>query len=191
MKKPLEEEHSFSEIASMIRSMPDLDPPPDLLPSVMQSIRAVPASRWRRAWKWIRTPRAFTFTPLQAGGAAAVLAACLAFFLLLPGMAPVSPTVPEANGRIPVRISVAIPDARSVSVVGNFNNWRAQECEVHEEDGRKVWTVTLMLPEGRYEYGFLVDGRKIVPDPLALILEDDGFGNTNSVLVVGQDEKTT
>ena len=47
-----------------------------------------------------------------------------------------------------------------------------------------VWSLELSLPEGRYEYGFLVDGQRVIPDPRALIHQDDGFGNRNSVLIL-------
>jgi hypothetical protein len=40
------------------------------------------------------------------------------------------------------------------------------------------------LPDGRYEYMFLVDGQKMIQDPEALIHQEDGFGNQNSVLVL-------
>ena len=52
------------------------------------------------------------------------------------------------------------------------------------DESRKAWIVSLSLEKGRYEYAFLVDGEKIVPDPSALIDQDDGFGNKNSVLVI-------
>jgi len=87
--------------------------------------------------------------------------------------------------RIPIVLSLEVPDARSVAVMGSFNNWLPQECELQKHNGGAIWTVTLRLPAGRYEYAFLVDGGKIVPDPRAGLYQDDGFGNSNTVLVVG------
>jgi len=52
------------------------------------------------------------------------------------------------------------------------------------DEERKTWLLTVLLPEGRYEYSFLVDKQKVVPDPGSMLYQQDGFGNQNSVLVV-------
>jgi hypothetical protein len=48
------------------------------------------------------------------------------------------------------------------------------------------WSLTVLLPEGRHEYMYLVNGEKMILDPEALIRQEDGFGNQNSVLVLGR-----
>ena len=50
------------------------------------------------------------------------------------------------------------------------------------EDGR--WTKFIPLRPGRYEYKFLVDGSKWIPDPANRETIDDGFGWLNSIVVV-------
>ena len=40
------------------------------------------------------------------------------------------------------------------------------------------------LEKGRHAYAFLVDGKRLVSDPAALLGEEDGFGNRNSILVI-------
>ena len=50
-----------------------------------------------------------------------------------------------------------IPGARSVVLVGSFNEWDASMTRlVPDEDG--WWTATLPLPPGVYSYLFVVDG---------------------------------
>jgi len=89
----------------------------------------------------------------------------------------------EANGQNQVLFVMPAPGANSVSVVGNFNGWEA--TPLADENGDGVWTASILLPDGRYEYAFVVDGCWWGQDPLA-----DGyvhsFGEYNSVRYVGQ-----
>jgi len=70
-------------------------------------------------------------------------------------------------------------------VIGNFNEWHPTGFEMHRNDQSQPWSIQLQLPPGRYEYSFLVDGQKIIADPQAPFYQDDGFGNQNGVLIVG------
>ncbi len=74
-------------------------------------------------------------------------------------------------------------DVRSVSVAGSFNGWNARSLPMKREGG--VWTTTLVLPPGSYEYMFVENGKRWVTDPLATHTRDDGFGNRNAVLDLG------
>ena len=47
-----------------------------------------------------------------------------------------------------------------------------------------VWSVTLPLEPGHYEYMFVVDGQRWVGNPAAIEQADDGFGSRNAVLEV-------
>ena len=49
-------------------------------------------------------------------------------------------------------------------------------------DGR--WVFELELTPGRYQYTFVIDGKKWLPDPNATGIIPDGFGGMNSVLNV-------
>lgn len=91
----------------------------------------------------------------------------------------------QPRDRVRVVFNLAMPEARNVQVMGSFNGWRPQKCEVRKIGSEMSWSATLSLPPGRYEYVFLVDGEKIVSDPGQVLLQDDGFGNVNNVLVVG------
>ena len=51
------------------------------------------------------------------------------------------------------------------------------------------WSIRVPLGRGRYEYAFLVNGRTVVPDPKALLFQDDGFGNSNSIINIGNNHE--
>ncbi|MBS1714634.1 MAG: hypothetical protein JST30_09900 [Armatimonadetes bacterium] len=72
--------------------------------------------------------------------------------------------------------------AKSVAVAGSFNDWN-KDATLLKRDG-SVWTVRLQLPPGKYWYKFVVDGDTWTVDPKASKNEDDGNGNTNSVLYI-------
>lgn len=81
--------------------------------------------------------------------------------------------------RVPVELKLAGASARSVAVVGDFNGWDAATMN-KGDDG--VWRISLSLPPGRYQYAFVVDKEKWVPDPQAATLIDSGYGGADSVL---------
>jgi hypothetical protein len=179
------------EIACLIEGMPQLEPPESLLSGVIAAIRGKKLPWRRRFMIWLRSPRSITFTPLHVGALAAILVFFAAFIVLR--MDPKSPNRLASAGRrpTPVVFSLNLPEARSVALVGSFNQWRSQGFEMQREGSNKnVWTITLTLPEGRYEYAFMVDGEKLVADPQAGFYQNDGFGNENAVLILGnRDEK--
>ena len=72
--------------------------------------------------------------------------------------------------------------ARSVCVIGDFNQWSPQSHCMQAR--QKNWRLTLTLPPGKYRYLFVLDGQRWVCDPNALYKEEDGFGRENSVLLV-------
>lgn len=73
------------------------------------------------------------------------------------------------------------PEARTVTVVGTFNNWDTTKTPL-QKDGAN-WKTTIPLAPGRYEYRFVADGQWL-SDPNAKESVGNDFGSTNSVLVV-------
>lgn len=75
------------------------------------------------------------------------------------------------------------PQARTVQLAGDFNNWQPEQTplECLDEDGR--WTASLPLEPGAYRYRYVVDGRW-QQDPYNEKLEANPFGEYNSVLEV-------
>ncbi|MHB8883370.1 MAG: isoamylase early set domain-containing protein [Thermodesulfovibrionales bacterium] len=82
-----------------------------------------------------------------------------------------------------VRFSLKAPGAKQVALVGDFNQWDAGRDLLKGPDSEQVWTITIPLAEGRYEYMFLLDGEKWVLDP-EVPFSDDSLGGKNSVFVL-------
>ena len=81
-----------------------------------------------------------------------------------------------------VHIELYQPNAVDVCVAGSFNDWQPQATPlVPLGNGR--WAKELTLPEGRYEYRFVVDGAW-VNDPNAKETAPNPFGSENSVLTI-------
>ena len=84
-----------------------------------------------------------------------------------------------------VRFVFVASDARSVSLVGDFNGWDRSAARLTRV-GDSVWTATVQLPAGRHEYAFLLDGRRWVVDPNAPSTSVDEFGVASSILTVDE-----
>ncbi|HTI04166.1 MAG TPA: isoamylase early set domain-containing protein [Gemmatimonadales bacterium] len=159
-------------------------PPTTVADRVMAEIRRSPAptlSPARRAARWLSRPRAITFRLRPAWTLA--LAAGLAAILLIPSE-PGTLNPGEAQGV--ARFVGHFPGARSVEVVGSFNDWSRGKLHLQDDDHDGVWDGAAVLPAGQHEYMFVVDGERWVADPLAGRYVDDGFGagQQNSLLVV-------
>ncbi len=58
---------------------------------------------------------------------------------------------------------IKAPKAKEVFLIGNFNNWKAGTLKMMKgSDG--TWSVFLPLPQGHYQYLFIIDGKES-PDP--------------------------
>lgn len=84
-----------------------------------------------------------------------------------------------------VRFELLAPDAKSVTLAGTFNGWSDSTTVFARGAEPGVWTVTVALAPGEYQYLFVVDGQRWIPDPAAHAQVEDEFGQRNSVLVVG------
>lgn len=101
--------------------------------------------------------------------------------VLLAGCATLSqqaPDRPDPRGNVLLRY--AGPGA-DVCLTGDFNQWRTRD--ICAKAGEGPVRFRLDLAPGTYAYLFLADGEPR-PDPEALLSVDDGFGGTNSLLVV-------
>ena len=84
----------------------------------------------------------------------------------------------------PVLFVLVRPEARTVSVVGDFNNWGLNDSALVATNHQGVWSVKGQLPAGMHRYAFLVNGKEFVADPQAPRSADDDFGMPSSALVV-------
>ena len=123
--------------------------------------------------------------PLLALGGLAAAAALVLW--LWPGPGPGPGGASQTAGR-PVdpaahRFELAAPQATSVAVVGDFNDWDpAASLLARAADG--TWTIDLSLPAGSHRYAFVIDGTRWTPDPTATATLVDDFGAGNSMVTI-------
>ncbi len=72
------------------------------------------------------------------------------------------------------------PEAKTVYLVGEFNNWNPYADRMIKRKG--AFQKTLSLDTGEYQYKFLIDG-EWHSDPSAEQVPND-FGTTNSIIRV-------
>ena len=151
------------------------DPGPTFVAAVMVRLSEAPAPWYRDLGHWLWRPRQLSlrWNPATVGLLLAVVASLVVVYLWR--------SVRESENRSITLVFVA-PQAESVAVAGDFNNWQPARQPMRDETGGGVWTTTLELTPGRYEYMFVVNGQEWVPDPLARVRRPDGFGRENAVL---------
>lgn len=81
-----------------------------------------------------------------------------------------------------VTFTIAAAPGLPVFLAGSFNNWDPEGVPMAEKDG--VYTATLALEPGEYEYKFIVNGFWTMdPDP-SREWRANGLGTLNSVITV-------
>ncbi len=149
---------------------------------VMARVRRRAATPWSRAWHWLSAPTVPRWVVMVPIAAAAVL-------LMLMRTSTPPATVEQRTAltgqrdSVYVRFELYAPRASRVTVAGTFNRWDPTATPLVRLGSDGMWTVTLALPSGQHQYGFIVDGRNWVTDPAAPAV-DDGFGRRNSVVSV-------
>ena len=146
------------------------------------AVAGEPARASRFAWLW--TPHTLQWNLAQAA-AGLVLAVAAGFGVARSIDSRPGATASTAGAATPVMVRLVVlqPDARTVNAVGDFNGWDPARTSLQQVSSG-VWSVTLPLTPGRYEYMFVVDGQRWVSDPAAIEQSDDGFGARNAVLEV-------
>jgi 1,4-alpha-glucan branching enzyme len=87
-----------------------------------------------------------------------------------------------ANTRV-ISFHFNAPEARSVSIVGDFNSWSLNAKQLRRrKDG--VWWAVLRLSPGVYQYKFVVDGARWEEDPGNPKQVTNEHGTHNSVCEV-------
>ncbi len=170
----LEELSALKGLKRDLASMPRLEPPSGLKRKVMGRLPT-------GGWLGLLSRPILTLTPATAA-VAILLVAGLVF--LRPGASVVKKTPDSAAEEVLVRLSINYPSAKSVNLVGSFNDWKKGEIPLSDEAGDGRWKVTVALKPGVYEYMFVVDGKHWVVDPNADFLKDDGFGRANGILEI-------
>jgi len=164
-------------------------PPVSVATRVMAEVREIPArvhadNPARRLGRWLSRPRAVTVRLRPVWTLA--LAAGLAAILLLPSGPENGGAPPPGDRQGVARFVGHFPGARSVEVVGSFNDWSRGTLHLRDDNHDGIWDGDAILPAGQHEYMFVVDGERWVADPLAGRYVDDGFGagQENALLIV-------
>ena len=173
-----------SQTQKLYRSLPA----PDLTAKVMARLSQKPLERPARqgirnfirtriAWAW--NPEPIRLRPLSVmifTGAVVLLSFLWGRIDLLRQTTPSG----VATVQIFVQFRFEAPQASAVHLGGSFTEWKPAYALNELSPG--VWSVVVPLEPGVHDYAFLVNGRWIT-DPVAPLV-DDGFGGTNSRLLV-------
>jgi hypothetical protein len=171
----------------------------DVVPFAMP--QRAPKRGVRGAWAWVVSPRTLRVSPLAGLAAAAALAFVMVQVSRRQAELPIATTAaqPVAGTRTPVvpvvnadavsqvqqvQFVLVAPGAKSVALVGDFNDWNSTATPLAAVRAGGVWTITVPLPPGRYTYNFVVDGSRVMPDPAAPKAPADDFGTPASVVTV-------
>ena len=175
------------ELAGYIQDLKNLDESLVFLGVEKAPEVSLPASPVEGLREALRTRWSFSASHMLAAGS---LAALLIFFLAGPYQRqadqPVMPVAAVGEEALPssMRLVYFSGEARSVSVIGNFNSWK-EEVPLYKKGDSDYWMVELKLKPGEYQYVFLVDGQRKVVDATADFTLEDDYGSRNSVLRVG------
>jgi hypothetical protein len=170
----------------------DASAPTDLDVRVMRTLResadvgARPPLTLEQGRPWWTRKRAVALSPLGGLALAAGFAGIVALGTLSAvrdGVA--APATAVAAARTDtvhlVRFIIQQPGAQQVSLVGDFNGWSRDAMPLQASADNSVWTLSVQLKPGRYEYAFVVDGERWVADPAVNAVRDE-FGGETSVL---------
>lgn len=176
--------------------LPRLAPSARFLAQVQGRLALAPSSLWDRLRAAVMVPRTLEWNFAGAMAAACVALVAVAGLLQFVPERIVEVPIPVAGSqaqtasltsgqeaKVFVRLVLLQPGARSVSVAGDFNGWNPGQTRLERSEGG-MWTATIALKPGRYQYMFVIDGKQWVADPLAEEGAGDGFGSQNAVLDV-------
>ena len=91
-------------------------------------------------------------------------------------------TSPAKTKKRKVTFTLTAPDAKEVFLVGDFNNWDEKKHPMKKDEGGR-WKKDIIVPPGRYEYKYLVDGKWEI-DPANKKVIQNRFGTLNNVILV-------
>jgi hypothetical protein len=173
---------------------------------LMEKVRAEGVAlyppRASSAHGWLRSERTFRVNPLGGLAVAAGIAAIIAVSGIAVGLR-ISARATGGTSRVAAQsLSTAAPDtvqivrfvfvdsgAKTVELVGDFNEWAKGSTNLRPSGAPGVWTASVPLSPGRHEYAFIINGSRWVADPLAVKSSDD-FGTESSVIRVGTSSKS-
>ena len=178
-----QEYQSWKTLFQQLNSFPAEQLSPDFTSRVMQKISQEKPTPEKSLWEKVH--RILTMPRVSLKWAAAfgmVLVALVMGYSVY--FSPVQPICPNNLAEITFTLQADASQVKSIAVVGDFNDWDPHLNPLTDDNGDGVWSATLKLEPGRYEYMFILNGDKWVPDPQALRYVRDGFGNKNAVIEI-------
>ena len=153
---------------------------------VMVRVRRLYAEKKKRTGRWTAIGATVAHRPAWAALFAAGIVA-----IATAGVLKARPQhdVVTSGGPEPVKFVLVAPGAKSVAVVGDFNNWGLNESALVATSNQGVWSVTASVPAGVHRYAFVVNGKQWIADPTAPRSSGDDFGMPSSALVVEDSTK--
>ena len=75
-------------------------------------------------------------------------------------------------------------EANQIHLSGNFSNWNPTQIPLKQgKEGE--WKVEIpLLPNGTYQYKFIINNHKWTTDPLNFFKEVNGYNSFNSVFYI-------
>ena len=148
---------------------------PEARARLAAALRAEDARAAARAARRILSP------PAALAAAIALVALTSAFWLALWRF-----SAPErgvaAEELTPAQFVLHARDARTVSLVGDFNDWDPRATPL-TRTGDGVWSAVVQLRPGTVRYAYLVNGTEWRADPHAVTSHED-FGRPTSVAYI-------
>lgn len=89
----------------------------------------------------------------------------------------------KPTGRKRIRFELNAEPDRAVYLAGSFNDWDPRKKRMRPVDRDGLYEATVVIPRGRHEYKFVVDGEWRA-DPENPEWSPDGMGSLNSVVKV-------
>jgi hypothetical protein len=183
-----EQDERFAErMGSVLRSPEPASPTLEqrvLAQLAVPAAHAVDSPSRRTTTRWWDRRWTVTLTPARG---LALAAGLLLMVMLGPSRSPSASgveSVVAADTVHLVRFVLVNPSATRVALVGDFNGWAVDGVALTPTAESGVWSVSLPLAAGRYEYAFVVDGAQWVADPALPVIRDE-FGGEHSVLRLG------
>lgn len=172
-------EHEVGELELVFRALRKI---PVADPSARARLdAALQAARRPARVSWIRA----SWMPVALAASLALVV--IAGYALRPGERGPTPFALQGAATQPVQFVIVASDARSVSLVGDFNDWDPRAVPLERGEGG-VWSVVLPLRSGQFTYSFLVDGEEWRADPAAPLAPGDDFGRPSSIVLVPRRE---
>lgn len=175
--------------------------PPVKAGAVARVLMAVRASQARPMPFWSRIARRMEETSVSAKAASLLVAASLLIGFVARGtvddvapfggasggaelsLQPVANAAGDSRA-VPVAMAFELANAKSVSVVGDFNGWDPSATPMQRVGKDGPWSATVLAKPGRHTYAYMVDGTTLVADPRAPRARSTDFGGDASVMMV-------